>query len=269
MQNLAAINRRPVMATPVYGRPITLFVQCLVDSLYPEVKDAVEKIFHRLSLDVVCPADQTCCGQPAFNAGYRKEARNAAARFIDIFDEAETIVCPSGSCVNMVRHHYPLLFENDPKYLDKAIALGSRLFELTEFLVDVLKVEDIGAAFSGKVTYHDSCHLLRGLSVRSQPRRLIQNVKGATLVEMKDSDRCCGFGGSFFLKYPDISAAMASDKVLAVMDSGADVVVGCDMGCLMQIQKHLILLGSGIQALHIAQLLTMDGTAVNHRGSIS
>jgi L-lactate dehydrogenase complex protein LldE len=259
MENFEAINRRPVMATLGYGRPITLFVQCLVDSLYPEVKDAVEKIFHRLALEVVCPKDQTCCGQPAFNAGYRKEARAAAARFIDIFGDAKTIVCPSGSCVNMVRHHYPLLFENDPKYYAKAISLRSRIFELTEFLVDVLQVEDLGAVFSGKITYHDSCHLLRGLSVRSQPRRLIQNVKGAVLVEMKDSDRCCGFGGSFFLKYPDISAAMAADKVNAVIGTGADVVVGCDMGCLMQIQKHLIRFGSGIKALHIAQVLSMAG----------
>ena len=240
------------------GRPITLFVQCLVDSIYPEVKEAVEKIFLRLGLPVICPTDQTCCGQPAFNAGYRKEARKAAARFIDIFAEAETIVCPSGSCVNMVRHHYPLLFENDPKYYAKAIALGSRIFELTEYIVDVLRVEDLGASFSGRVTYHDSCHLLRGLSVRSQPRRLIQNVKGAILVEMKDSDRCCGFGGSFFLKYPDISEAMAAVKVNAVVASKADVVAGCDMGCLMQIQKHLIRLGSDIKAMHIAQLLTMN-----------
>jgi len=258
MQNLSAINKGRGAAVPGYGRSITLFVQCLVDSLYPGVKGAVEKIFLRLGLDVICPKDQTCCGQPAFNAGYRKEARAAAARFIDIFGDAETIVCPSGSCVNMVRHHYPLLFENDPKYYSKAIDLGRRTFELTEFLVDVLQVADIGAAFSGRVTYHDSCHLLRGISVRSQPRRLIQNVKGATLVEMKDSDRCCGFGGSFFLKYPDISTAMATDKVKAVIASGADIVVGCDMGCLMRIQKHLIRLGSDIQALHIAQLLTMN-----------
>ena len=258
MQTATALNSLPVRAIPGPARPITLFAQCLVDSLYPEVKDAVEKILLRLGLDVICPTDQTCCGQPAFNAGYRKEARNTAARFIEIFGHAETIVCPSGSCVNMVRHHYPLLFENDPKYYPKAVDLGRRTFELTEFIVDVLRVEDLGAAFSGRVTYHDSCHLLRGLSVRSQPRRLIRNVKGAVLVEMKDSDRCCGFGGSFFLKYPDISAAMASDKVNAVIASGADVVVGCDMGCLMRIQKHLIRLGSDIKALHIAQLLTMN-----------
>ncbi|MFH0996763.1 MAG: (Fe-S)-binding protein [Pseudomonadota bacterium] len=258
MQNLSAINKGRDAVVPEYNRPITLFVQCLVDSLYPGVKDAVSTIFQHLGLDVSCPKDQTCCGQPAFNAGYRKEARAAAARFIDIFGDAETIVCPSGSCVNMVRHHYPLLFENDPKYYSKAIDLGRRIFELTEFLVDVLHVADLGAAFSGRVTYHDSCHLLRGISVRSQPRRLIQNVKGATLVEMKDSDRCCGFGGSFFLKYPDISVAMAIDKARAVIASGADIVVGCDMGCLMRIQKHLIRLGSDIKALHIAQLLTMN-----------
>ena len=258
MQNLSAINSGRGRAVSENGRPITLFVQCLIDSLYPGVKDAVETLFSRLGLDVICPGDQTCCGQPAFNAGYRKEARKAAARFIDIFGDAETIVCPSGSCVHMVRHHYPLLFENDPKYHARAVGLGRRIFELSEFLVDVLQVTDIGAAFSGKVTYHDSCHLLRGLGVRSQPRRLIQNVKGATLVEMKDSDRCCGFGGSFFLKYPDISAAMATDKAHSVIASGADVVVGCDMGCLMRIQKHLVRLGSDIRVLHIAQLLTLN-----------
>jgi len=258
MQHASVCNFPPDRAIQRSGRPITLFVQCLVDSLYPEVKEAVEKIFLRLGIAVACPADQTCCGQPAFNAGYRKEARNAAARFIEIFGDAETIVCPSGSCVNMVRHHYPLLFENDPKYYPRAIALGRRIFELTEFLVDELHVEDLGAAFSGRVTYHDSCHLLRGLCVRSQPRRLIRRVKGAVLVEMKDSDRCCGFGGSFFLKYPEISAAMASDKVRNIVDSGADVVAGCDMGCLMQIQKHLRRLGSDIKAIHIAQLLTMN-----------
>jgi L-lactate dehydrogenase complex protein LldE len=258
MQRSVSLSQRPAPAIPGSGRPITLFVQCLADSLYPGVKAAVEKIFARLGLPVICPKDQTCCGQPAFNAGYRKESRKAAARFIDIFKDAETIVCPSGSCVNMVRHHYPLLFENDPKYYARAVALGSRIFELTEFIVDVLRVEDLGAAFSGTVTYHDSCHLLRGLSVRSQPRRLIQNVKGATFIEMKDSDRCCGFGGSFFLKYPDISAAMGSGKVNAVVGSGADIVVGCDMGCLMQIQKHLLRIGSDIKVLHIAQLLTMN-----------
>lgn len=257
MQNKPVFNQGPVPAIPGSGRPVTLFVQCLVDSLYPGVKEAVEKIFLRLGLSVICPKDQTCCGQPAFNAGYRKEAKKAAARFIDIFHHAQTIVCPSGSCVNMIRHHYPLLFENDPEYHARAISLGSRVFELTEYIVDVLGVEDLGASFSGRVTYHDSCHLLRGLSVRSQPRRLIRNVKGAAFVEMKDSDRCCGFGGSFFLKYPDISKAMAAVKVEAVIASGADVVVGCDMGCLMQIQKHLIRLGSGIKALHIAQLLAM------------
>ena len=257
MQQSSAIPSRPVSVFP--DRPITLFVQCLADSLYPDVKQSVEKICKRLGLTVLCPKDQTCCGQPAFNAGYRKEAARTAARFIDIFGNAETIVCPSGSCVNMVRDHYPLLFQNNPKYYAKAVDLGRRVFELTEFLVDVLHVTDLGASFLGRVTYHDSCHLLRGLSVRSQPRRLIENVKGAVLVEMKDSDRCCGFGGSFFLKYPDISGAMLADKVRNIVDSGADVVVGCDMGCLMRIQKHLNGIGSDIKVLHIAELLTMTG----------
>jgi L-lactate dehydrogenase complex protein LldE len=257
MQQSDTIHSRPVPVFP--NRTITLFVQCLADSLYPDVKQSVKKIFDRLGLSVHCPKDQTCCGQSAFNAGYRKEAANVAARFIDVFGDAETIICPSGSCVNMVRHHYPLLFKNDPKYHARAVDLGRRIFELSEFLVDGLHVPDLGASFSGRVTYHDSCHLLRGLGVRAQPRRLIQSVKGAVLVEMKDSDRCCGFGGSFFLKYRDISGAMAADKVRNIVDSGADVVVGCDMGCLMRIQKHLTRIGSDIKALHIAELLTMDG----------
>lgn len=257
MQPQSETSSGPARATAGKDRPVTLFVQCLADSLYPDIRPAMEKIFRRLNLPTLCPEDQTCCGQPAFNAGYRKEARKAAARFIEIFGDAEAIVCPSGSCVHMVRHHYPLLFADDPKYRPKAVDLGRRIFELTEFLVDGLQVTDLGAAFPGRVTYHDSCHLARGLSIRSQPRRLIQQVKGAVLVEMKDSDRCCGFGGSFFLKYPDISAAMTADKVRNIMDSGADAVVGCDMGCLMRIQAHLKRLGSGIRVLHIAQLLAM------------
>jgi L-lactate dehydrogenase complex protein LldE len=254
MRQDTAISDMPLSVFP--DRPVTLFHQCLADSLYPDVNTSVEKIMGRLGIPVRRPADQTCCGQPAFNAGYRKEAAKTAARFIEIFGDAETIVCPSGSCVNMVRHHYPLLFQHDPKYRARAIDVGKRIFELTEFLVDELHVTDMGATFAGKVTYHDSCHLSRGLGIRSQPRKLIQHVKGAVLIEMKDSDRCCGFGGSFFLKYRDISEAMAADKVRSIVDSGADVVVGCDMGCLMRIRKQLHRIGSDIKAMHIAQLLS-------------
>jgi len=237
------------------NHPVTLFVQCLVDALYPEVGEAVVLIFQKLGIPIECPTAQTCCGQPAFNTGYRKEARSAAKRFIEIFEGAERIVCPSGSCVHMVRHHYADLFADDPEWARRAKEIGARTYELSEYLVDVLGVEDLGAAYHGKITYHDSCHLLRGLGIAEQPRRLIRHVRGAELIEMKDSERCCGFGGAFSFKYPDISAAILDDKVKNIVATGADLVVGCDMSCLMSIQGRLSRIGSSIAVLHIAQLL--------------
>jgi len=179
----------------------------------------------------------------------------AARRFIEIFQTAETIVCPSGSCVTMVRHHYPQLFADDAAWLQRAQEVAAKTFELTEYLVDILGVDDLGAHYNGVVTYHDSCHLLRNLRVIEQPRSLLRKIAGAEFVEMNDSDRCCGFGGSFSFKYGDISAAMAEDKVNNIIASGADTVVGCDMGCLMNIQGMLSRKGSSIKAMHIAQLL--------------
>lgn len=236
-------------------KKITLFVQCLVDGLYPEVGEAMMTLFRRMGIQVNCPMDQTCCGQPAFNAGYRKATRVAARRFIEIFQDAEWIVCPSGSCVNMVKNHYPDLFENDAKWAERAKAVGQRTFELSQFLVDILKTGDVGAVYDGKITYHDSCHLLRGLGVREQPRRLIQHLKGAEFIEMEDSDRCCGFGGTFSIKYPDISTAMVDEKIQNIIASGADTVTGCDISCLMNIQGRLSRMGSPIKVLHIARLL--------------
>ncbi|QTA91606.1 (Fe-S)-binding protein [Desulfonema magnum] len=239
------------------NKNITLFIQCIIDGMYPEVGEAMVQIFQKLGVSMTCPTDQTCCGQPAFNSGYRKEAREAAKRFIRIFENAELIVCPSGSCVNMVRHHYPELFHDDPKWLRRSEQISSTTYEFTEYLVDVLGVEDVGASYRGKITYHDSCHLLRGIGVREQPRKLIRNVRGTEFTEMKDSDRCCGFGGAFSVKYPEISTAMAEDKVKNITDSGADVVVGCDMGCLMNIQGMLSRKESSVRVMHIAQLLAL------------
>lgn len=236
-------------------KSVTLFIQCLVDGIYPDVGEAMVKILRRLGLEIDCPTRQTCCGQPAFNSGYRREAKVAARRFIDIFDAAPTIVCPSGSCVTMVRHHYPELFVHDEYWLKRARQVAAKTYELTEFLVDVMGLDDLGAYYDGKITYHDSCHLLRNLRIKDQPRRLLRNVSGAEFVEMVDSDRCCGFGGSFSVKYADISAAMVKDKVQNIEDSGADTVVGCDMGCLMNIQGMLSRKGSKIKVMHIAQLL--------------
>ncbi len=234
---------------------VTLFVQCLVDGIYPEVAESVVRVFERLGLDVECPVDQTCCGQPAYNAGYHKEAAVAAKRFIEIFETASVIVCPSGSCVDMVRHHYPALFADDPAWLTRARAVSDRIFEFSEYLVDVLDVTDLGSKFQGRVTYHDSCHLSRRLGVARQPRALIEGVAGAELVEMAESNRCCGFGGTFSVKYPEISGAILSDKVERILDTNADAVVGCDMSCLMNIGGMLSRRNSGIKALHIAQLL--------------
>ena len=234
---------------------MTLFIQCLVDGIYPQVGDALVKIFRKLEIDMICPVRQTCCGQPAFNSGYRREAAAAARRFIEIFESADVIVCPSGSCVTMVRHHYPELFEDNPAWRQRALQVAEKTYELTEYLVDVLEVDSLGAQYDGKITYHDSCHLLRGLRIKEQPRRLLGSVSGAEFVEMNDSDRCCGFGGSFSVKYADISAAMVEDKVKNIVDSGADTVVGCDMGCLMNIQGMLSRKGSDIKVMHIAQIL--------------
>ena len=234
---------------------ITLFVQCLVDGLYPEVGEALLTLFERLGIQVDCPADQTCCGQPAFNSGYWQAARIAAKKFIYTFQDSEMIVCPSGSCVSMVKHHYPDLFRDDPTWAQRARQIGERTFELSQFLVDILGVVDLGAVYRGKVTYHDSCHLLRTLGIREQPRQLIKNVTETEFIEMRDPDRCCGFGGTFAVKYPEISTAMVDVKVQNIIDSGADVVTGCDISCLMNIQGRLSRLGSPVKVLHLAQLL--------------
>lgn len=235
---------------------VTLFIQCLVDGIYPQVGEAVVGIFRKLGVNLTCPTRQTCCGQSAFNSGYQGEARVAAKRFIEIFESAEAIVCPSGSCVTMVRHHYPQLFADDAAWLQRAQDVAAKTFELTEYLVDILGVvDDLGAHYTGVITYHDSCHLLRNLRVKEQPRSLLRKISGAEFVEMNDSDRCCGFGGSFSFKYADISAAMAEEKVHNIIASGADTVVGCDMGCLMNIQGMLSRQESSIRVMHIAELL--------------
>jgi L-lactate dehydrogenase complex protein LldE len=237
------------------NKTITLFIQCLVDTMYPEVGQAMVRLFERLGVSVVIPLNQTCCGQPAFNSGYRKEAKIAAKRFITIFETAEMIVCPSGSCVDMVKNQYPGLFTEGSPWQERAKSVSAKIFELTEYLVDVLGVEDVGAKFYGRVTYHDSCHLLRNLGVADQPRRLIANVRDTQLVEMKNSEKCCGFGGIFSVKYPDISTAILEEKVDNIVAAEADAVVGCDISCLMNIQGMLSRRKSQIKIMHIAELL--------------
>ena len=165
-----------------FNKPVTLFIQCIIDGMYPEVGEAVVTVLSRLGVKTAYPSDQTCCGQPAFNSGYCKEARSAARHFIRIFENAAVIVCPSGSCVTMVREHYPELFATDPMWQDKAKAVAAKTYEFSEYLVDVLKIDDVGAKYAGRITYHDSCHLLRGIGVKEQPRMLIKRISGVDFV---------------------------------------------------------------------------------------
>ncbi|GAB6190790.1 (Fe-S)-binding protein [Desulfocastanea catecholica] len=240
------------------GKTVSLFIQCLVDTMFPETGEAMITVFDRLGLAYDYPQGQTCCGQPAFNSGYSHDAAAAAKHFIDIFEDAEVIVCPSGSCVHMVRHHYPELFADDPAMHSRALAIGAKTFEFTQYLVDELGISDVGAHFPGTVTYHDSCHLSRGLGIAVQPRALLNNVRGLELIEMRDSDTCCGFGGTFSVNYPEISIAMVDEKIDNILATRAGTVTGCDISCLMNILGRIKRREEDVQVVHIAQILAAD-----------
>jgi L-lactate dehydrogenase complex protein LldE len=215
-------------------------------------------VLRRLGVKVDFNPQQTCCGQPAFNTGYRRYAFDVGKRFLEIFAEADYVVAPSGSCVSMVKHYYGELFKNDPTLTQQARELSARVYELSDFLVNVLGVEDVGASYHGRVTYHDACHLLRELRIAQEPRRLIRAVRGIDFVEMDNADQCCGFGGTFSVKLADVSGAMAQDKIEGIKRTRADVVVANDSSCLMQIAGALSRQGSPIKTMHLAQLLAMQ-----------
>lgn len=236
----------------------SLFITCLVDQLTPQVGESMVKVLRRLGVEVDFPRDQTCCGQPAFNSGFRREASTLAKRFISIFQNSDYIVAPSGSCTSMVKVFYPELFKKDPRLREEAEALSSRVYEFSEFLVKVLGVEDVGAEYRGRVTYHDSCHLLRELGVESEPRRLIKAVKGVEFVELERSDQCCGFGGAFSVKYSDISGAILQDKIDNIRSSSAEVMIANDTGCLMHIAGGLSRQGIPMKTMHLAELLAQS-----------
>jgi L-lactate dehydrogenase complex protein LldE len=240
------------------GKTVSLFIQCLVDTMFPETGEAMITVFDRLGVAYDYPVGQTCCGQPAFNSGYQRDAAAAAKQFINLFENAEVIVCPSGSCVHMVRHHYPELFADDPLMRSRALAIGAKTYEFTQYLVDELGLNDVGAEFAGTVTYHDSCHLNLGLGIAEQPRTLLKNVRGLELIEMKDSDTCCGFGGTFSVNYPEISIAMADEKIDNILATNAGTVTGCDISCLMNILGRISRREEKVQVLHIAEILAGD-----------
>lgn len=235
---------------------VSLFITCLVDQLCPNVGVATVEVLEKAGCEVIFDERQTCCGQPAFNTGYRKEARKFAEKFIEIFEnsDAEYIVSPSGSCTAMVKHFHEL-FSNDKSWRERAKKIAEKTQELSSFLVNILKIEDIGARLSGKFTWHDACHALRDLKLKDEPRKLLQNIENAEFVELKGSDECCGFGGTFSVKYAEISNAILDKKVANIEASGADFVVACDASCLMQIGGKLSRNGSKIKPKHIAEIL--------------
>lgn len=235
---------------------VSLFVTCLVDQLWSSVGTSCVDVLRRVGCEVEFDERQTCCGQPAFNTGYHDEARQVAKRFIEIFETstADAIVSPSGSCTAMV-HHFPELFVDDVRWLERAQSVRSRIYELSSFLVRVLKVEDVGASWNGRLTWHDACHGLRDLNIKSEPRRLIRNVRGAELVEVENAESCCGFGGTFSVKYPEISVAILDQKIEAIERAGVDAVVSGDASCLMQIGGRLSRKGSSVKVMHLAELL--------------
>lgn len=234
---------------------VQLFGTCLVDTFFPEVGEAVVRIFNKLGVEFTFPDGQTCCGQPAYNAGYIPEAKSAAEHFISVFSGTDLIVTPSGSCAAMVKHHYPELFRDDPEKLQAAKKVAGRVYELSQFLVNVLKVHETSLTGSGSVTYHSSCHLTRTLGVTQEPLALIKALRGMEFVPMPDATRCCGFGGMFMAKLPEISMAIADDKAENIIATGADTVTGCDCGCLMNIADALRKRGSSVKVKHIAELV--------------
>jgi L-lactate dehydrogenase complex protein LldE len=234
---------------------IALFVTCLTDTLLPETGIATVRLLERLGHEVTFPREQTCCGQMHLNTGYQHEARELARRFVRIFVNEEVIVAPSASCVGTVREYYPHLSEGDPGLVRQVDEVAPRVLELSELLVGRLGLDDVGAAFPHRVTYHPTCHSLRSLHVGDAPYRLLRAVRGLDLVELPEERECCGFGGTFAIKNADTSEAMLADKVRCVLDTTAEVCTAVDNSCLLQIGGALSRLRSGVRAAHLADIL--------------
>jgi len=233
---------------------VSLFATCLVDQLRPQVGLATVHVLEKAGCEVSFDPRQTCCAQPAFNSGYRDEARTVARHFLEVFDDAEAIVTPSGSCAAMVRH-LKELFPADSREHERAVRVSERTHELASFLVRVLGIDDLEAHFDGTLSWHDACHGLRELGLKDEPRQLLANVRGARFVEMEASDTCCGFGGTFSVKYPELSVAMLDRKLERLHDLEVDALVSSDASCLMQLQSRLSRTGSSLRTLHLAQVL--------------
>ena len=246
------------------GPRVGLFVTCLVDLMRPSVGFAAVRLLERAGCRVEVPELQTCCGQPAYNSGDFSDTRRIARQVIDAFEPCDYLVAPSGSCVGMIREHYPRLFATDAGLRNRAEALAERSFELTAFLDDVLGVDSLDASHAGSATYHDSCSGLRELDVHAQPRALLGRVEGLELREMTDANVCCGFGGTFCVKYPKISEHLVASKVACAAETGADMLLGGDLGCLLNIAGRMRREGRATKVYHVAEVLAgmTDGPAI-------
>ena len=241
--------------TPAPRPKVALFVTCLVDLFRPVIGFATVKLLENAGCDVVVPRAQTCCGQPAWNNGDRKNAKDIAQQLITTFETYDYVVMPSGSCAGMLCQHYVELFSGDGTWQERAMNLAAKTHELVSFLTDIMGLKRVECAFNGTVTYHDSCAGLRELGIQAQPRKLLASIEGLKLTEMKECDICCGFGGTFSVKYPDISNAIVSAKTANIADSGANVLLGGDLGCLLNIAGKLSREGSKVEVRHVAEIL--------------
>jgi L-lactate dehydrogenase complex protein LldE len=252
---------------PVRPR-VGLFVTCLVDLFRPSVGFAALKLLEDAGCAVEIPQAQTCCGQPAYNSGDRRDAVSIARRVVAAFEDCDYVVAPSGSCAGMIRKHYPGLFADDPEWQERAEAVAAKTYELVSFLADVVGVTAVSARFEGSVTYHDSCSGLRELGIRAQPRRLLKTVAGLELRELPDADVCCGFGGTFCVKYPDISNAIVAEKTANIAATGAATLLAGDLGCLMNMAGKLKREGRATRSRHVAEVLAgmSDAPAIGEGG---
>jgi L-lactate dehydrogenase complex protein LldE len=233
----------------------SLFITCICDSFYPQVGEAMVSILRKQGVKLDFPPEQVCCGQPAFNAGYWEDAREVAKTTLKSFQKSKYVIVPSGSCVAFMKEYYPILFDKDPKYRDISREIADKTYEFSQFMIDILKVDELNSRFPYKVAYHSSCHAMRLLGVTPKVIELLKMVKDLELVNFAHPEDCCGFGGTFSVKMPEISEAMVDEKVAHITESGAEIITGTDMGCLMNIGGRLKKQGSSIRPLHIAELI--------------
>ncbi len=233
---------------------VQLFIPCFIDQLYPQTAFNMVKVLEKACCEVQYNTNQTCCGQPAFNAGFWDESRAVCNKFMKDFAGADYIVAPSASCIGFIRNYYPKLFENSAVH-NQVKDMGKRSYEFTEFLTDVLKIENFGAELNAKATYHDSCAALRECKIKEGPRRLLSHVRGLDLVEMNESETCCGFGGTFAVKFDSISIAMADQKINHALDTGAEYIISTDLSCLMQLEGYIRNKSLSLKTMHMADVL--------------